>query len=246
MKSPIIALLTAAWLAPFFAVAMSERDLDLTNGIYESYAYESAGDLSSAIQSLQDLGTRGSNTYIVELRLGWLYCSSQEWKRSEACYEHACKLAPEAIEPLLGMMRPLQAMGDVDRAMKLGQLVVKKDPCNYTALSRMAWMKYSRKEYQEAATLYRKLVELYPTDTEMLMGLGYSYLLQGEKKNAISCFRQVLLLSPNNERALSGIASAEAKVESSNNGGSVPRRPPGGGGGGGKGGGGGHGGGGRM
>ena len=92
--------------------AVSGRDLDMTNGIHESYACETAGDLASAIQSLQDMGTRGSNTCVVQLRLGWLYYCTQEWKRSEACYERACQLAPEAIEPLLGMMLPLQAKGD--------------------------------------------------------------------------------------------------------------------------------------
>lgn len=215
MKAIIIAILATAFLAPFCAVAASERDLDMTNAIAESYTYEAAGDLASSIQSLLNLSVKGSNTYFVQLRLGWLYYSSQEWKRSELCYDRACQLAPDAIEPLLGIMLPLQAKGDFDRAIKAGLAVIKKDPCNYTALSRMAWMHYSWKEYQQAAGLYRKLAELYPTDTEMLLGLGYSCLLQGDKRNAASCFRQVLLLAPNSERALAGITSTEATAEKS-------------------------------
>jgi tetratricopeptide (TPR) repeat protein len=222
-------------------ISVREKDLDLTNGLYASYSAATAGDTDLAISSLTGLGPAGSSSYFVQLRLGWLYYGSQEWQKSELCYERASQLAPEAIEPLLGLMLPLQASGNLDHAMKIGEAVVRKDSCNYTALSRMAWIQYSKKEYVHAVMLYQKLVDLYPTDTEMLLGLGYALLFKGEEKNAASCFRQVLLLSPDNERALSGLASAEAPKDTSAAGsgvpkhvpGNAPKHPPAGGGGGG-------------
>lgn len=163
-----------------------------------SYKQEAAGEMSAAARSLEALK---ADDYFVHLRLGWLHYRGETWNDSAAHYRKAARLAPRAVEPLLGLMLPLQAAGRFDEAMGAGQSVLRLDPGNYTALSRMAWMRYSRKDYKKAASLYTRLVERYPADVEMLLGLGWSLKLDGRTKEASQIFQRVLLLSPGNPRA---------------------------------------------
>ncbi|OGR46912.1 MAG: hypothetical protein A2X37_00355 [Elusimicrobia bacterium GWA2_66_18] len=163
-----------------------------------SYKQEAEGDLRAAIHSLEELEAAD---YFVHLRLGWLNYRGETWNDSVSHYRKASKLAPQAVEPLLGLMLPLQAAGRFDEAIGAGQSILRLDPGNYTALSRMAWMRYSRKDYKKSASLYMRLVERYPADVEMLLGLGWSLTLDGRKKEASQIFQRVLLLSPGNPRA---------------------------------------------
>ncbi|MBI5884422.1 MAG: hypothetical protein HZB91_15105 [Elusimicrobia bacterium] len=167
-----------------------------------SYGLEARRDLRGAIRAIEDLG---EDDYLVELRLGWLNYRNEAYKTSADHYSRAARLALDAVEPLLGMMLPLQAAGLIDAALRAGNSALKLDPCNYTALSRMAGIRYSRKEYDLAASLYRRLTRLYPTDTEMLLGLGWSLKLHGDKAAGSAVFRKVLVLSPGNPRALAGL-----------------------------------------
>ncbi|MBI4676502.1 MAG: tetratricopeptide repeat protein [Elusimicrobia bacterium] len=167
-----------------------------------SYGQEARGDILGAIRSIEGLG---EDDYLVQLRLGWLHYRLEAFKTSADFYAKAARLAPEAVEPLLGMMLPLQAAGFVGTAIQAGNSVLELDPGNYTALSRLASIHYSRKDYGQAASLYGRLTRLYPTDTEMLLGLGWSLKLRGDKAEAAVIFRRVLVLGPDNPRALAGL-----------------------------------------
>ena len=69
----------------------------------------------------------------------------------------------------------------------------------------MAWIQYCQRDYRRAAAYYRQLVALYPSDTEMLLGLGFSLKFMGQASEAAACFNKVLLLSPDNTRAYEGL-----------------------------------------
>lgn len=170
-----------------------------------SYAAEATGDYQAAIKPLAALGSSANTSYIAQLRLGWLNTCAKEYPQSAMYYKKAVQLAPLAIEPLLGQMLAQQLSENTEEAMRTGNAILRRDPNNYTAISRMAWMNYVKRDYKQSAILYRKLVGLYPTDTEMLLGLGFALKYSGEKKDADKQFNTVLLLSPDNSRALEGL-----------------------------------------
>ncbi|MBI5397741.1 MAG: tetratricopeptide repeat protein [Verrucomicrobia bacterium] len=194
-----LALLTATG-----AVGQAQ-DANLASALQTSYEAEAKGDYPAAIKPLEGVGAANKANYITQLRLGWLYYCSKDWSKSTTHYNTAIELAPFAIEPLLGLMLPQMAAGKNDDALRTAQLAVRLDPNNYTALSRTAWLAYLRQDYRAATSTYRKLVALYPTDTEMLLGLGFSLKLSGNAPEAMQYFRTVLLLSPNNPRAKQGL-----------------------------------------
>lgn len=170
-----------------------------------SYAAEAKGDYQAAIKALTALGSSANSAYIAQLRLGWLNTCAKEYQQSASYYKKAVQLAPLAIEPLLGQMLAQQLAENTEEAMRTGNAILRRDPNNYTAISRLAWMYYMKRDYKQAALLYRKLVGLYPSDTEMLLGLGFALKYSGEKKDADRQFNTVLLLSPDNARALEGL-----------------------------------------
>ena len=200
--------------------AQNQNSGALAGALQESYDAEKDKDYAAAIAPLNKLGPDANTSYLVQLRLGWLYYESKDWTQSDAHYRKAVQLSPTANEPLLGLMLPQMAAGKNDEALMTAQIIARQDPGNSTALSRMAWIYFLRRDYRSAAANYHKLVALYPTDTEMLLGLGFSLKYSGETKEAAKYFQTVLLLSPNNSRALEGL-----KTETANAGG--PPRGPG-------------------
>lgn len=178
-----------------------------------SYAAEATGDYQAAIKALTSVGASANSSYIAQLRLGWLNYCAKEYQQSATYYKKAVQLAPLAIEPLLGQMLAQQLSENTEEAMRTGNAILRRDPNNYTATSRLAWMYFVKRDYKQSSILYRKLVGLYPTDTEMLLGLGFALKYSGEKKDADKQFNTVLLLSPDNSRALEGLKDVPIRTE---------------------------------
>jgi len=202
MKKTLLGIITPLLLLAACAASHAQESA-LAAALKASYEAEANGDYSAAIKALAIPNAAGA--YIAQLRLGWLGYCAKDWTESITRYKQAAQLAPFAIEPLLGLMLPQQAAGKNDDAIHTAQTILRQDPNNYTALSRTAWLLYLRRDYKQAAITYRKLVNLYPTDTEMLLGLGFALKFAGERKEAAQYFNTVLLLSPNNSRALEGL-----------------------------------------
>lgn len=202
MKMTMSKIIPLLLLSAACAVAQNQNS-SLADALKTSYEAEAKGDYKAAIQPL--VLPAAATSYIAQLRLGWLCYCNKEWSESIAHYSQAIQLSPFAIEPLLGLMLPQMAAGKNDDAQRTAQSALRLDPNNYTALSRSAWLTFSRQDYRAAAATYRKLTALYPTDTEMLLGLGWSLKWSGNVTEAAQQFRTVLLLSPGNTRALQGL-----------------------------------------
>ncbi|MBI5397740.1 MAG: tetratricopeptide repeat protein [Verrucomicrobia bacterium] len=186
------------------------QDSGLAAALQASYAAEANNNYAAAIMSLRSAGASATTNYLAQARFGWLHYCNQEWEESVSRYSKAIRIAPAAIEPQLGIMLPLMALGKNDEAMRTAQAVLKQDPNNYTALSRTAWLLYLRQDYRKAAAIYRQLSTWYPSDAEMLLGLGYALKAVGDKE-AAQCFQMVLLLRPNNQLALDGLSAGNQR-----------------------------------
>ena len=198
MKTLLMLSLIAMGLRP---AAAQSLDAALT----ASYAAEAKKDYASAAKALKEVEADNTRDYLLNLRLGWLDYLAGLYGESATYYAKAAALAPGALEPLQGQLLPLIAGGKTADSWNVYLAILKIDPVNYKALSALAWANYNAKEYKNAIQFYTKLVTLYPSDTEMRLGLGYSLKLSGDKDGADKQFREVLRLSPNNSRALAGL-----------------------------------------
>lgn len=200
-----LALVLAAVLAaaPLCASAQGVPQL-----YQASYELESAKQYDAALGVLEKMPEAEQETYAFRLRLGWLsYLAGRHGPAVEA-YRAAVRLAPDAVEPRLGLMLPLMALRRWQDTEKVAQEVLRRDPGSYLAQSRLAWALYNLGRYAEAEARYRKVVAAYPADVDMRSGLGWSLLKQGKRAEAAAAFKAALHLSPRLASALEGSAAA--------------------------------------
>ncbi len=157
----------------------------------ESYSAESNGDYDSAIKWMKKL-LKNNADYFCYLRLGWLYYAEGKYKYSTAYYSKAVKINSYSIQARSGLMLSYMANLDWDNAKTIGMHILKIDPRNYYALSRLAYVNYNIGKYSIAIKYYNEVLKYYPDDLDMLSGLGWSYSKMGNKKKAKSLFEKVL------------------------------------------------------
>ncbi len=197
---PRAALLLAALLfAPAAWAQGAPADL-----FRQSYAAETRGDFTSALELMEKLGPAGSG-YVGTLRKGWLHYLAGRHAQAATAYQKAAALEPAAVEPRLGAMLPLMALRRWKDAERLGGEALLLAPNDFTAVSRLAWIHYSQLQYAEAEPLYRRAVVSWPANAEMRTGLGWTLLKLGRNREAREAFEAVLAFAPDQLSAREGL-----------------------------------------
>jgi tetratricopeptide (TPR) repeat protein len=181
---------------------------EVQNNYALSYKAEAELNYPAAISPmLSMLNKYDSQKYHFTLRLAWLNYLNGSYEASANYYKQAAALMPGALDPLLGLMLPAMAAGNWDEALQAGASALSIDARNYYALSRTAYSYYCKGDFANAESSYKSILDLYPTDLNMQLGLGWTYLKQGNKQEAEKIFKLVLLRSPENYSATLGIQS---------------------------------------
>jgi tetratricopeptide (TPR) repeat protein len=170
-----------------------------------SYELETAGRSRDALKALHEIPPRSRDTYMYELREGWLKYLTGDHRGAVISYRRAIKRAPGAVEPRLGLMLPLMGLRLWQQVEREARAVLKQAPGNYLAESRLAFTCYNLGRYPEAERRYRQLVKLYPGDVDMKTGLAWTLCRQGKTREAAAIFREVLGYSPKNSSARAGL-----------------------------------------
>ncbi|RZL02369.1 MAG: tetratricopeptide repeat protein [Hymenobacter sp.] len=167
-----------------------------------SYAAEAKGNYDDAIGAL-----RGSyaNLYEQNLRLGWLYFLAKNYTTSAAYYQKAIEQRPYAIEPKFGLVKPLNALGQVERMLGLYTAILQVDPQNTQANYWTGVIYLNRKQFDKAARFFEKVVNLYPFDYDTNLSLAFTYLSLGKKTEARALYNKVLLIRPGDAQAQAGL-----------------------------------------
>ncbi|WP_456431258.1 tetratricopeptide repeat protein [Thermosulfuriphilus sp.] len=164
----------------------------------ESYRYEKMGAYKEAIKALLPLYQEKPRSYLLNLRLGWLYYLSGQYADSIEYYQRAMEIRPSSIEAALGLSLPLMARGNWGRVERLMNQIVSQDLYNYYANLRLAVALRLQNKASLAEKVVRKMLKFYPTSLDFLVELGRALTWQGKKEEARKIFRRVLLLDPQN------------------------------------------------
>jgi len=181
----------------------AQNDPIVQSAFYESYKAEAAENYSLGISSLK--GVYKADDYPINVRLGWLSLLSKQYTESVSYYDRAIKLKPYAIEARFGMIKALNALESWDKVKDQYDAILKIDPQNTTSLYWLGVLLYNRKDYDNAAKNFEKIVNLYPMDYGSVIMLAWTRLYQGKKSDAMVLFNHALLLSPNDASATSGL-----------------------------------------
>ncbi|HEY2733562.1 MAG TPA: tetratricopeptide repeat protein [Polyangiales bacterium] len=176
-----------------------------------SYAAEAAGKFDDALTAMTQLPTPQRDTYLANYRRGWLLYRTGHYAEAVTAYHTAADLAPSSIEARVAMLVPLMALTKWDEVATAAQDVLKRDPNNYLALQRLAFAKFSTQHFPDAESVYRRLIQLYPSDIEMRSSLGWATLRMGKQKEAVALFSEVLDVNPNHVSAVAGFREASKR-----------------------------------
>ncbi len=186
--------------------ATSRADTEIPNLYRDSYALESAGKVKAAANKVLTVLRREPDSYFANLRVGWLFYLQGESEQSVKYYDRAVGLKPKAVEPLLGKLLPLVGIAAWGRVAKTARQVLKLDPGNYTANSKLAYALYMSGNYVRALPVYELLVERYPSVVDMKAGLAWCRLKMGRVAEARTLFLEVLKVNSSHSSAASGLA----------------------------------------
>ncbi len=181
----------------------------LSDALTDSYSQEAKRDYAKALETMEGLSKDNPNEYFIQLRTGWIALVKGDFTKSASYYQKATLLAPNAIEPRLGNVRALLALGQYKQVDIACKTILKQDSKNYFARSTLAYTNYVLQNYKDAEVYYESIVADYPADTEMQIGLGWSYLKQGNKAKAKALFATLKKIIPNEERVISGASYAD-------------------------------------
>ena len=174
------------------------------DAISDSYVFEYKKEYNKAFEILEPASKENANDYFLQLRMGWLALLKGDYTKSSSFYQKATLIHPNAIEPRIGYVRALLALGQYKQAEVACKTILKLDSKNYFARSNLAYTYYVLSNYSEAEKIYDSIVDDYPADTEMMIGLGWSFLKQNKKAKANEIFSELLKIIPKEERVSSG------------------------------------------
>ncbi|MEM7182570.1 MAG: tetratricopeptide repeat protein [Spirochaetota bacterium] len=179
------------------------------DSIRDAYNLEKKKSYAKALKIYERLCSEDAHNYFFHLKAGWLAYLSGRLSKSVNFYNKAIIIESGAIEPRIALLKPLIALGKYKQAQATAKSVLRLDSKNYIARSRIAYSLYLSGQFRGAEKYYISLVYDYPTDVEMLIGLGWTYLRRGKKRSAREVFQRARNIQPENTRILKGLVSAK-------------------------------------
>jgi len=169
----------------------------------QSQQSEQAQDYPAAIAALAHL----PESYLVHLRLGWLYYASGQYPPALGHYQAALERAPESLEASLGCLLPLLALERFREAESRARRILEQHPANYYAHLRLAYALRRQGKSAPAESVLERLLERYPSDPAALTELGLVKIARGQNAAARRLFADVLVPDPENQTALEQLGS---------------------------------------
>lgn len=176
---------------------VSQSDLDLRAAFKKSYESETALKYAKAIEDLAVFSS--SNTYEVNLRLGWLNYLNAKFAESANHYKKCVVSSPKSVEARLGYINTLAALEKWDDVILQYKEILKADAGNTKALYNLSLIYFNRVDYITSWTYLTNYLALYPFDFDGINLAGWVKFNQGKKEEAVNYFKKALLLNPSSK-----------------------------------------------
>ena len=181
----------------------AQSEAQIQGAFAESYKSELSSNYVTGISQIKTVYK--ADSYPMNARLGWLNFLAKQYTESVKYYDIAIRLKPYCIESRFGMIKALNALESWDKVKEQYEAILKIDSQNTTSLYWLGVLLYNRKDYDNAAKNFEKIVNLYPMDYGSVIMLAWTKLFQGKKADATVLFNHAILLSPNDASAIAGL-----------------------------------------
>jgi len=197
-------IIVSLFLLLMLNTASAQNKVSLPKAFAESYAYEQKYEYLKAIESIKKVYK--TDSYEMNLRLGWLYYQAKNYKESLNYYNKAIMILPLSIEAKLGYAFPAYAMGNKELVIKKYKEILAIDPNNYYGNYRLGSLYFERQDYQEANRHFDKLINLYPFDYDVMIMSAWTYFRLNKLREAKVLFNKALLNRPDDVSASEGLS----------------------------------------
>src|SRR5205823_1141113 len=145
---------------------------------------EAAPKIKAALQSALALDSENAQTQAV---LG-LFDHRLEWNQVEAerAFLRALSREPNLPEAHHWYASLLWRAGRFDEALREAQEARRLDPVTLPTLLGLAWVRYGRREYQEAVEICKQALELNPSYSSAYQLMAQAYAASGRKEAALA------------------------------------------------------------
>ncbi len=157
------------------------------------------------MEALDSLPSPQRDGYVAQLRRGWLLYRLGRHADAIGLYTKAIGLEPESLEARLGRLLPELAARRWHDVEATARDILERDSANYLGNLRLAFAVYNQGRHAEAEKIYRKLMALFPGETDVRTGLAWSLLKLGKRDEAKKHFNEVLDVAPRAPLALEGL-----------------------------------------
>jgi tetratricopeptide (TPR) repeat protein len=198
MQKVIIFLLVS------ISIIFASSDEYIKEQYLKSYNYEQMQRYNEAIKVLAPLYKQYPKTYILNLRIGWLYYLNKNYNSAIYYYEKASKINEYSLDSRLGLIRIYLDTYSFHKAEFGAYQLLKIDYYNYYANLYAVKALIAQKKYSIATNMVKKMLSLYPTDIPYLEQLTIIYRITNNpylKK----LYQDIIILDPNNVLVRSAI-----------------------------------------
>ncbi len=170
-----------------------------------SYAAEADSNFDKSINALKVQYDESS--YLMNVRLGWLYYLNGEYYESINYYRKAISVMPYAVEAKLGIALPMSMLGNWEDIIGIYEEILTIDPQNAITNYRLGLIYYNRQNYEKALPYVQRVANMYPYDYYSVVLLGWINLQIGKTREARVLFEKALQIIPGDPSAQEGLQS---------------------------------------
>ena len=167
---------------------------NLTEAFRKSYYSETYQNYGEAIESIKSVYQ--ADSYVINLRMGWLHYVNGDHIESKRYYEKAIELESKSIEARLGYAYPLNYLLDIEGLKANYEAILKMDPLHSLANYRLALIYFHQKDFNKAKKYLETTLSLYPFDYDSLVLMAVVNVGLGNIEAAKTNYRLALLYYP--------------------------------------------------
>ncbi len=137
-------------------------------------------EVDAAIDALREVAERDPRNEYAYYFLGNAHFEKKEYEKALAAYVRALELVPRYAGAMIGAGQTLRMMGQLDRAMRMGQEVLRLRKDDADALYLLGLVAFQRGEYKLAHGFLARFLETGPEAEVRIEVEGIMQVCRGE------------------------------------------------------------------
>ncbi len=183
------------------AVSAGYAQTDTVAVFAKSYVSEGNKEYGKAIEAMGSIYS--ANSYIINLRLGWLWYLNGDYVKAQLYYKNAITLDSKSIEARLGYAFPSAALENWNEVISVYNEILNIDPENSFVNYKMAYIfYYIKKDYAGSLAYVNVVTKYFPFDYESNLLTAQIHLSLGNIKEAKEAVQKALEYNPSSKEAL--------------------------------------------